>query len=174
VAAITNVALVAAGGLADADDLAGVLGAGATAAAFGTAFLRCQESGAHPLHKAALADPAYSATTITRAFSGRPARALVNQFVLDHPAAPAAYPEINNVTRPIRAAAAAAGDPGRMSLYAGEGFRSAAARPAAEIVEQLGAGATQPARGATQPARGAPQGGTTPQPPATGTGPRGR
>ncbi len=167
VAAITDVALVAAGGLADANDLAGVLGAGATAAAFGTAFLRCQESGAHPLHKAALADPAYSATTITRAFSGRPARALVNQFVLDHPGAPAAYPEINNVTRPIRAAAAAAGDPGRMSLYAGEGFRSAAARPAAEIVEQLGAGATQPARGASQD-------GTTPQPPATGTGPRGR
>jgi nitronate monooxygenase len=141
-----DVALVAAGGLADAEAIGGALGAGATAAALGTAFLRCPESGAHPLHKQALADPAYTETTVTRAFSGRPARALVNRFVRDHPGAPAAYPEINNATRPIRAAAAAAGDPGRMSLYAGQGFRSAADRPAGEIIEQLAAGAARAMR----------------------------
>jgi nitronate monooxygenase len=141
-----DVALVAAGGLADADAIAGALGAGAAAVALGTAFLRCPESGAHPLYKQALADPAYTETTLTRAFSGRPARALVNRFVRDHPGAPAAYPEINNATRPIRAAAAAAGDPDRMSLYAGLGFRSAADHPAGEIIEGLAAGAAQPTR----------------------------
>lgn len=66
-----------------------------------------------------------------------PARGLVNRFMFDHPEAPPGYPEINNATRPLRAAAAAAGDTGRMSLWAGEGFRAATARPAAEIVALL-------------------------------------
>jgi nitronate monooxygenase len=140
VAGTASLPLVAAGGLADADGIATALAVGATAAAPGTAFLRCPESGAHPLHKAALADPRRTVTEVTRAFSGRPARALVNRFMRDHPDAPAAYPEINNVTRPLRAAAAAAGDPDRMSLYAGQGFRSASDRPAAEIIGQLAAG----------------------------------
>jgi nitronate monooxygenase len=134
-----GLALIAAGGIADAAGVAAALGTGAAAASAGTAFLRCTESGAHPLHKAALADPRFTATAITRAFSGRPARALVNRFLLDHPDAPAGYPEINNATRPLRSRAAAEGDAGGMSLYAGEGFRAAADRPAADIVAQLAA-----------------------------------
>jgi nitronate monooxygenase len=116
-----------------------VLAAGAVAAQCGTAFLRCTESGAHPLHKAALADPRYTETALTRAFSGRPARGLVNQFIRDHTDAPAAYPEINNATRPLRAAAAADGDTDRMSLWAGQGFRQALDGPAGEIVTMLSA-----------------------------------
>ena len=50
---------------------------------------------------------------------------------------PSAYPEINNATRPLRAAAAARGDTGGMSLWAGQGYRLAAERPAAEIIERL-------------------------------------
>src|ERR1700722_2943747 len=114
-----------------------VIAAGAVAAQCGTAFLRCPESGAHPRYKAALADPRYTATTLTRAFSGRPARGLVNQFIRDHQGAPAAYPEINTATRPRRAAAAAQGDTERMSLWAGQGYRSATEYPAAEIIERL-------------------------------------
>ena len=140
VAGTASVPLVAAGGLADADGIAAALASGATAAALGTAFLRCPESGTHPRHKAALADPRRTATAVTRAFSGRPARALVNRFVLDHPDAPAAYPEINNATRALRARAAATGDPERMSLYAGQGFRAAADLPAGEIIGRLAAG----------------------------------
>jgi nitronate monooxygenase len=117
--------------------LQAVIAAGAVAAQCGTAFLRCPESGAHPRYKAALADPRYAATTITRAFSGRPARGLVNQFIRDHPGAPPAYPEINNATRPLRAAAAARDDPEQMSLWAGQGWRSATEQPAAEIIERL-------------------------------------
>jgi nitronate monooxygenase len=140
VAATTSLPLVAAGGITDAAGVATALRAGATAASLGTAFLRCPESGAHPLFKAALADPRFTRTEVTRAFSGRPARALVNRFVLEHREAPAAYPEINNATRPLRAAAAAAGDPDRMSLYAGEGFRQACDRPAEEIIGEIAAG----------------------------------
>jgi nitronate monooxygenase len=137
VAAVTSLPQIAAGGIMSARQVSAVLAAGAVAAQCGTAFLRCPESGAHPLYKAALADPRYTATTLTRAFSGRPARALVNRFVLDHVGAPAAYPEINNATRPLRAAAAASGDPDGMSLYAGQGYHSATMRPAAEIIASL-------------------------------------
>ena len=121
-------------------------GHGAVAAQCGTAFLRCPESGAHPVYKAALADPRYTRTALTRAFSGRWARGLVNQFMLRHTDAPAAYPEINNATRPLRAAAAARGDPERMSLYAGQGFRAASDRPAGEIIDRLCGGPRGPQR----------------------------
>jgi nitronate monooxygenase len=140
VAAVTDLPLIAAGGIADARSVAAAMSAGAIGVQLGTAFLRCPESGAHRLHKAALADARFATTQVTRAFSGRPARALVNQFVLDHAGAPGAYPEINNATRPLRAAAAAGGDPDRMSLYAGESFRAASDRPAAEIIGQLAVG----------------------------------
>jgi nitronate monooxygenase len=137
VACVTDLPQIAAGGIMNASAVTEVLRAGAIAAQCGTAFLRCPESGAHPAHKAALADGRFTSTALTRAFSGRPARGLVNQFMADHPDAIAAYPEINNATRPLRAAAAKAGDVDRMSLWAGSGFKEAAARPAGEIVEQL-------------------------------------
>jgi nitronate monooxygenase len=136
----TLVPLVAAGGVAGPDDVADLLVRGATLVQAGTAFLRCPESGAQPVAKDALADPAFTATAVTRAFSGRRARALVNAMVREHPDAPAAYPEINNATRPLRAAAARAGDSGHVSLYAGTGFRSTDAQPAAEVVARLVSG----------------------------------
>src|SRR5215467_6325033 len=135
VAAVTALPQIAAGGIMGPRQVRAVLAEGAAAAQCGTAFLRSPESGAHPLHKAALADPRYTATTVTRAFSGRPARGLVNRFIVEHADAPPAYPEINNATRPMRAAAAARGETERMSLWAGQGYRLAAELPAAEIIE---------------------------------------
>lgn len=140
VAAVTGLPLIAAGGIMSRSGVSAALAGGAVAVQCGTAFLRCPESGANPLHKAALADPVFTATAVTRAFTGRPARGLVNRFMLDHPDAPGAYPEVHFATRPLRAAAAAAGDTGRMNLWAGEGFRAATTRPAAEIVELLSRG----------------------------------
>ena len=137
VAAVSGLPQIAAGGIMGPRQVQAVLAAGAVAAQCGTAFLRSPESGAHPLYKAALADPRYTATTVTRAFSGRPARGLVNGFIVDHVDAPPAYPEINNATRPLRAAAAASGDTERMSLWAGQGYRLAAELPVGEIVDRL-------------------------------------
>ncbi len=136
----TRVPLIAAGGVGGPEDVADLLARGATLVQAGTAFLRCPESGAFGAHKDALGDDAFAATAVTRAFSGRRARALVNAMVRVHPGAPAAYPEINNATRPIRAAAAAAGDAEHMSLYAGTAFRRAEAMPAGEVVRQLVSG----------------------------------
>jgi len=137
VASVTGLPQIAAGGIMGPDQVAAVLAAGAVAVQCGTAFLRCPESGAHPLYKNALVDPRYTETALTRAFSGRLARGLVNRFILDHADAPAAYPEINNATRPLRAAAAAKGDTERMSLWAGQGYRLARDLPAREIIEWL-------------------------------------
>jgi nitronate monooxygenase len=137
VASACDLPLIAAGGLMTAAQVRAVRTAGAVAAQCGTAFLRCPESGAHPLHKAALADPLSTSTALTRAFSGRPARGIVNDFMLGHAGAPAAYPEINNATRPLRAAAAAAAAASGMSLWAGQGFRLALDLPAAEVAAML-------------------------------------
>jgi nitronate monooxygenase len=137
VARVTGLPQIAAGGIMNSGTAAALLGAHAVAVQCGTAFLRCPESGTPPAHQAALADPAFTATAVTRAFSGRPARGLVNDFLAGHPDAPAAFPEINNALRPLRAAAATAGDTGRMSLWAGTGFREARDAPAAEIIDHL-------------------------------------
>jgi nitronate monooxygenase len=139
-AAVSDLPQFAAGGIMGPRQVTAVLAAGAVAAQCGTAFLRCPESGAHPVHKAALADSRFTATAVTRAFSGRPARGLVNRFMLVHADAPAAYPEINNATRPLRAAAGAKGDPQRMSLWAGQGYRAATDYPVAEVVDLLRGG----------------------------------
>ncbi len=61
-------------------------------------------------------------------------------MVREHPDAPAAYPEVNNATRPLRAAAARAGDTAHMSLYAGTGFRRSRDAAAGDVVEYLVSG----------------------------------
>ncbi|MFI8106255.1 nitronate monooxygenase [Streptomyces sp. NPDC086023] len=130
--------IIAAGGLMRGAQIAAVLAAGAEAAQLGTAFLVCPESGASPLHKRALTDPLFSRTELTRAFSGRPARGLVNRFMREHgPYAPAAYPQVHHLTSGLRKAAAEAGDPQGMALWAGQGHRLARTLPAAELVEVL-------------------------------------
>ncbi|WP_067486385.1 nitronate monooxygenase [Actinomadura hibisca] len=138
VRAVTDRPLIAAGGLATAGHVAEVLALGAVAAQAGTAFLRAPESGASDLHKRALADPRYTETAMTRAFSGRPARGLVNRFLAEHSAsAPAAYPDVHYLTSPLRKAATAQDDPGGVNLWAGASWRLATDRPAAEIVARL-------------------------------------
>ena len=54
--------------------------------------------------------------------------------------APSGYPALHHLTRPIRAAAAAAGDPNRVNLWAGTGFQHATAQPAAQILTALASG----------------------------------
>ncbi|MER7763017.1 nitronate monooxygenase [Streptomyces sp. NPDC097619] len=130
--------ILAAGGLMRGEQIAAVLAAGAEAAQLGTAFLVCPESGAAAVHKKALTDPLFTRTELTRAFSGRPARGLVNRFLREHgPYAPAAYPQVHHLTAGLRRAAAAAGDPQGMALWAGQGHRLARTMPAGQLVEVL-------------------------------------
>ncbi|MET3933204.1 nitronate monooxygenase [Arthrobacter sp. OAP107] len=137
VAAAVDLPLIAAGAVSDAAAVRSVIAAGAVAAQVGTALLRTDESGARQLHKDALGDERFTETTPTRAFTGRYARALVNEFVRDHGDAPEGYPAIHHLTAPIRAAAAAAGDRERLNLWAGKGWRSARTGSVADAVGAL-------------------------------------
>lgn len=130
--------IVATGGLMRGGQIAGALAAGAVAAQLGTAFLVCPESGANALHKQAMTNPLFVRTELTRAFSGRPARGLVNRFMREHgPYAPAAYPQVHHLTSGLRKAAAKAGDPQGMALWAGQGHKMARDLPAGRLVEVL-------------------------------------
>jgi nitronate monooxygenase len=136
VSADSALPLIAAGGIADGAGVAAVLAAGAAAAQLGTAFLRAPEAGTNPAHKAALS--AETPTALTRAFTGRLARGLVNRFLLDHgEAAPAAYPHVHHATAPIRAAARKREDADGFNLWAGQAHALARELPAAEIVETI-------------------------------------
>ena len=104
-----------------------------SAALVGTLLLLTDESGASAPHRAALTDAPSRGTTVTRAFTGRPARGLRNGFIERYDAlAPAGYPAVHHLTSPLRRAAAAAGDPELVNLWAGTGYRSARPGPAAE------------------------------------------
>jgi nitronate monooxygenase len=138
VAAVTDLPMIAAGGIASGADIRSVLGRGAVAAAVGTALLCCPEAGTSSTYRRALLDAPFTQARYTRAFTGRPARALVNDFVRQHDeVAPAGYPEIHHLTRPIRQAAALAGDPGNLHLWAGAKWREVTEEPAGVLVTRL-------------------------------------
>lgn len=142
VAGRLDLPLIAAGGIADGAAVAAVLCAGAVAAQIGSALMLASEAGTSDAHRAALR--AGGPTALTRAFSGRQARGIVNRFMREHGGdAPAAYPDVHHMTTPIRAAARTAADPEAVNLWAGQAYALASAAPAAEIVTEFAAQAAR-------------------------------
>jgi nitronate monooxygenase len=137
---LVDLPLIGAGGVGGAADVAAQLGAGAAAVQVGTRFLAAEEAGTNPVHLAALIDTAFSerGTVVTRAFTGRPARAIRNRFTDAHTAsAPVGYPAIHLLTAPLRAASARQGDPEALNLWAGTGFTHCRVASAAAILDDL-------------------------------------
>lgn len=129
--------LVAAGGITTGGDTRRALEHGAIAVQAGTAFLLADEAGTNAVHRTEIRAGRLE-PTITRAFSGRPARGLRNRFVEtfdDY--APSVFPAVDQLTKPLRARAAALRDSGGMSLWVGAGWRASAALPAAAITRRL-------------------------------------
>ncbi|MDO5501281.1 MAG: nitronate monooxygenase [Propionibacteriaceae bacterium] len=136
VRAAVDVPLIAAGGIGTGAQARELLALGASAVQLGSLFLLCPEAGTNPTHRKALTRK--RATVVTRAYTGRPARGLRNRFIETHDAhAPAAYPQVNQLTGPLRKAAAAAGDADTLHLWAGTGYRRALAIPAGELIAAL-------------------------------------
>jgi nitronate monooxygenase len=136
-----DVPLVAAGGIATGEGVAAVLAAGAAAAQVGTAFMLCPEAGTVPSVREVLRG-GDRRTALTRAFTGRTARGIVNRFLREHSAdAPRAYPQVHHLTSPIRSAARAQGDAEGLNLWAGQAYPLAEPAPAADVVTRLAAGA---------------------------------
>jgi nitronate monooxygenase len=136
VAAVTDIPLVATGGIATGRGVASVLAAGAAAAQIGTGFMLCPEAATAPAHRDAIAEP--GDTALTRAFTGRTARGIVNRWLREHDAAaPSAYPDVHHLTSKVRAAARSQGDPGGFHLWAGQAHTLAQPIPAGELVRKL-------------------------------------
>jgi nitronate monooxygenase len=137
--AAVDLPVLAAGGVMTPTAVATTLAAGAETVMVGTALLLADEAGTSKAHRAGLLDTDRR-TTVIRGFTGRPARGLVNTFVERYDAhAPLGYPALHYVTRPIRRAAAANGDPERVNLWAGSGHRLLRPAPAATILAGLAA-----------------------------------
>ena len=108
----------------------------------GTAFLTCDEAGVTDAYKQVILAAREDGTRLTRAFSGRPARGIVNRFMTDFERPDAAetilpFPLQNALTRPLRTAAAKQGRAEFLSLWAGQGVRLARRQSAAELIARL-------------------------------------
>jgi nitronate monooxygenase len=137
VAARVDLPMVAAGGIATGRAIAAVLAAGASAAAIGTALMLCPEAGTAPVHREAISSPG-PLTAVTRAFSGRRARGIRNEFMARHNAdAISAYPQIHHVTAPLRANAKQTGNRENLHLWAGQAYPLAVAESAADVLARL-------------------------------------
>jgi nitronate monooxygenase len=136
VRAAVEAPLVATGGIATGRAVAAVLAAGAAAAQLGTAFMLCDEAATAPAHREAIASG--GDTALTRAFTGRSARGVVNRWMREHEAAaPRAYPDVHHLTAKIRAAAREQGDMDGFHLWAGQAHALAQPVPAGELVRRL-------------------------------------
>jgi len=120
--------VIASGGIMDGRGIAAALALGASAVQLGTAFLTCAEAGVPEAYKDAILAARPSDTRVTRAFSGRPARGIVNRFMTEvedrvedqaRDAAVLPFPYQNALTRPLRTAAGKAGRAEFLSLWAG-------------------------------------------------------
>ena len=135
-----KIPVIAAGGIADASGVAAALALGAVAAQIGTAYLRCPEATTSRLHRAALESSASRHTTVTRLFSGRPARGIVNRLIRDLGAmneiAPA-FPLAAVPLGPLRAKAESLGDDGFSPLWCGQNAAGCQDLPAADLTRRL-------------------------------------
>ncbi|MCQ6265416.1 nitronate monooxygenase [Fictibacillus sp. WQ 8-8] len=134
-----SVPVIAAGGIMDGRGIAAAMALGASGVQLGTAFLASAESGAHPLHKDAVLHAKETDLRLTKAFSGKMARGINNDFMKQMAAVEdlPPYPILNAMTSEIRKKAASEGKRELMSLWAGQGAPLAESRPAREIMKRL-------------------------------------
>jgi nitronate monooxygenase len=134
----TRVPVIAAGGIMDGGAIRAALALGAQGVQLGTAFLTCPEAGTSAPHRAALASEAARRTVVTRAFSGRAARGIRNAMTDAFEGVEALpFPQQQEMTRDMRAAAVARERTDLMQMWAGQGAPLIRALPAGELVETL-------------------------------------
>jgi nitronate monooxygenase len=137
VRALTDLPVMAVGGIGTRADVVAALEAGAQAVAVGTLLLLADEAGTNPAHRAGF-DQERGGPVTTSAFSGRPAGGLPNAFLAAYDGrGPLGYPALHHLTSPIRQAAVARANPEHVNLWAGTGYRHLTSAPAAEILGGL-------------------------------------
>jgi nitronate monooxygenase len=140
VVAAVKVPVIAAGGIATAAGVRAARALGASAVQVGTAYLRTPEATTSKVHRAALARARGEQTALTRLFSGRPARGLMNRLMRElgplSDVAPA-FPLATAGLAPLRAAAEAQGSGDFSPLWAGQHVAAARDISAAELTSEL-------------------------------------
>jgi nitronate monooxygenase len=141
VADAVRIPVIASGGIMDGRGIVAALALGASAVQMGTAFLTCDEAGVPEAYKQAILNAREDQTRITRAFSGKAARGIVNRFMTEvedgSPGSILPFPLQNQLTRPLRTMAAKQGRAEFLSLWAGQGVRLALRQPAAQLIARL-------------------------------------
>jgi len=140
-----SVPVIAAGGIADRRGVRAARALGADAVSVGTAFLTTEESPVCDAYRSALMAQPQDArpTRVTRAYSGRPARGIVNTMMTELDALREAippYPVTNALTRTLRQAASRQGNPEYLSLWSGQGALLQRPGTVADLVDELAAG----------------------------------
>lgn len=143
-----RVPVIAAGGIVTAQGVAATRQLGASGVQIGTAYLCSHEATTSALHRAALQSPAAQHTALTRLFSGRPARGIVNRVMRELGPLCEQAPEFPMATAgmaPLRAAAEALGRTDFSPLWSGQNAAGARSLSAADITRDLAQGwHTQP------------------------------
>ena len=121
-----EVPVIAAGGVMDGRGVVAALALGAKGIQMGTAFLTNKESGAKEIHKKAILQAEETNTTLTSAFSGKPARGMINSFIhimkeYENQILP--YPVQNALTKELRREAGNQRNSEFMSLWSGQSPR---------------------------------------------------
>ncbi|MDM5299274.1 nitronate monooxygenase [Bacillus pumilus] len=138
---LCHVPLIAAGGIVERKGVEAVLQLGADAVQIGTRFIASEESAAPDVYKQAILLAEGSETAITKLFSGKRARGIVNQWMekeRPHEEATLPYPVQHRWTTPMRKKAAAEGNLDQMALWAGQGVgRIQSILPVKDIMQEL-------------------------------------
>ena len=133
-----RIPVVAAGGMMQARSIAAAFMLGAEGVQMGSLFLRSEESGAPSSWKEAIANATDTSTVLTRAWSGRYGRCILNRLVEDMPEHEIYPSPIQNyLTNKIREAGRKENVAEIQSLWAGQSARYATTKGTTDILKDM-------------------------------------
>lgn len=135
-----NIPVIASGGIMDGRGIVAALALGASGVQMGTAFMTCPEASIHSKHRERLLESTDESTCLTDVFTGRMARSLKNNFLLEmekkhipvlH------FPTQSALVKDIREEAKKQNNPEYMSLWAGQASHLCRSKSASHLFNEL-------------------------------------
>lgn len=133
-----RIPVIAAGGIMNGQDIHQMIGLGASAVQMGTAFLATLESGASSAHRRFVMEHHHLGTHFTKAFSGRSAQGIHNEFMkIMEGKTYLPFPVQNTMTAPMRKWALEKDEGHYQSLWAGRSYAKARALSSHDLMMVL-------------------------------------